>query len=213
MSRKIFFSTTLVFLLLAINSSEEVFGLFNDEASAVQNTFSTAASFPSPSPSVLPSPVVSPSPAISPSPNVTPPPNQQPEFPVCPVEPGANVNEKKWDVGYDEGWHWIIFQGMKFGSDYVYFLNGKDKVLQCYYPLPRTQSGVQTNWLKKGENFEGWQEWPQGTDFGLNPGPYVVKNTDFPAAPPSGENLPSPSPSPEVIELETPESTQSAEEE
>jgi hypothetical protein len=44
--------------------------------------------------------------------------------------------------------------------------------LQCFYPIPLSEDGVQTNWLKKdkkGENPD-WSSYPNGADFGLSKG-------------------------------------------
>lgn len=206
--RKLFFSASLVFLLLVAVPHQGIFGLFTSESSAADNTFSTAAVFPSPSPSLIPTPSPSSSPTSSPSPSGTPLPTPPPEaqFPVCPAEPGADVNGQKWNVGYAEGIHWIVFNGLHFGSDYVYYLNGKDKVLQCYYPIPSSETGIQTNWLKKTTDLPNWQEWSNGADFGLNSGPYLIQNINFSTV----QNSPSPSPSPSN-EPEQSESSSSAE--
>lgn len=208
--RKIFFSINILFLVLVVFPTSGIFGLFNSSAAVADNTFSTALVFPTLTPSPTPSSSSTPQPSSSPTQNPSSAP--LPEFPNCPADPGTAVNGKSWSVGYAQGWHWIIFEGMKFGSDYVYYLDGKDKVLQCYYPIPRTDSGIQTNWLKKTSNIEGYFEWPQGLDFGLSPGAYITKNINFSTQvtpPPSA--TPSPTPSPAPVENVINESSPSAE--
>lgn len=189
MGRKLFFCIfSIIFLLVAIPGTG-IFGLFQSESVSANNTFATAPTFPSPthspSPSVEPSPEVSssPSPSVSPSPSPTP--VHEPQFPSCPKQPGADIEGKKWDVGYDVGTHWIVTENsLRWGSDYVYYLGEEDKkskVLQCYYPLPREGVGIQTIWLKKqgDEALTGWGTWGNGADFGLNSGPYLFKNNNF----------------------------------
>lgn len=209
--RKIFFSINILFLALVVFPTSGIFGLFNSNAAIANNTFSTAQVFPTPTPSSIPTPSPSALPSSTPQPTSSPTPNPsstpQPDFPACPKDPGTAVDGKNWSVGYAQGWHWIIFEGMKFGSDYVYYLDGKDKVLQCYYPIPRTDSGIQTNWLKKTGNVDGYVEWSQGLDFGLNSGLYISKNIIFSTAAAS----PSPTPSASPIENITTESSLSAE--
>lgn len=171
MVRKIFFSGTLLFIALIIFPSSGIFGLFTDQSAAASNTFQTAGVFPTPTPTATPSSTPEPTP------------NPETQFPSCPKEPGANVNDKHYDVGYAEGIHWIVFQGLKFGSDYVYYIGPENdrrtKVLQCYYPLPRTDTGIQTNWLKKVTDIPGFETWLNGADFGLDSGPYLIQNINF----------------------------------
>lgn len=207
--RKSFFLLSILMFLVTASLNDGVFGLFTSGATSQGNTFVAAAAFqtPTPTPTATPTstptsiptvtptstptsspstePTSTPSTTPSPTPSSTPSPTPNPDsqFPICPKEPGASVNDKKWDVGYDEGLHWIVANGLKFGSDYVYFLGPDDdkktKVLQCYYPLPRDGTAIQTNWLKKKTEIPPMQTWLNGADFGLNPGPYLFQNIDF----------------------------------
>lgn len=206
MPRKLFFTLTFL-LVLAILPRGNAYGLLSDNVSAANNSFSTALVFSMPTPS----------PTVNPSP--TPLPSADPfSFPNCPTNPGDNVNGKHWDVGYDEGEHWIISIGMKHGSDYVYYLDDTKKVLQCYYPLPRIGDAIQTDWWKKNRNGNNpsWDSWPNGADFGLDHGTYFYKNTNFsivqdsPSPTPTISPTASPSPSASTIDLTTPESSSSA---
>ena len=152
------------FIFVAMSGS-----FFFDSEKSINNILTAAASFPQ----------------VSPSPSPSPSPQPEPEFPNCPREPGADVEGKHWDVGYSQGVHWIVNVGLKWGADYVYYLGPvgerRAKVLQCYYPNPLDEEdGIQTNWLKiVGSNTTNWETWPDGSDFGLDPAPYAVKNIDF----------------------------------
>lgn len=103
-----------------------------------------------------------------------------PSFPAC---PGGSGNIK---ANYPEGQHAIVgVTGLQFGSDKVFSI-GDNNFLQCY--CPPQGSGTQTNWLsannisqvdKNNLITQGWVLIPNGADWGLEPIPYLAKNSSF----------------------------------
>lgn len=103
-----------------------------------------------------------------------------PSFPAC---PGGSGNIK---ANYPEGQHAIIgVTGLQFGSDKVFSI-ADNNFLQCY--CPPQGSGTQTDWLaadnisqvdKNNLITQGWVLIPNGADWGLQPIPYLAKNSSF----------------------------------
>lgn len=89
-------------------------------------------------------------------------------------------------VSYSSGEHAIVGeQGLKSGSDKVFTLNNNN-YLQCF--CPPSGSGVQTDWLAAGGLTQseindlvtrGWHFIENGASWGLNPGPYMARNSSF----------------------------------
>lgn len=130
------------------------------------------------------------------SPHPKPSPKVNIKFASCPTPGGTQV------AGHPEGWHWIVGEStLRWGSDYVYH-QGNTKYVQCYCPLDGTKHGIQTNWLpaslvsdeKKADLIsKGWIL-ANGSDFGLEPVPFLAQNLDFKCKSPRPSPTPKPTP-------------------
>ena len=88
---------------------------------------------------------------------------------------------------YHDGIHGIAGNQNTFtGSDKVFKDQSTGAVTQCF--CPTNGQGMQTNWMK-AENFSqdeiktyeshGWVYIPVGSDWGLDPAPYLAQNNSF----------------------------------
>lgn len=103
-----------------------------------------------------------------------------PDFPSC-TSPSGTVK-----VSYDSGVHGIPGDsGEYIGSDIVYTVSDTT-LIQCFCAV--SGSGIQTNWWKDGSISEsqtaqllsvGWIYIPDGSAWGLDPVPYLAKNSNF----------------------------------
>lgn len=146
---------------------------------------------------------------------------ESPSFPTC-INPQGTVI-----AHYDTGLHAIAGdQTLHVGRDTVYQVTDTT-VLQCF--CDEQNNGIQTNWWKIAGNTaagisqeqvdwflqNGWIYIPNGSDWGLDQGPYLAKNSTFNCAE-CVTPTPTPTPTPEVtvtpVATTTPEpgKTQSA---
>lgn len=119
-----------------------------------------------------------------------------PDFPSC-TSPSGTVK-----VSYDSGIHGIPGDsGEYIGSDIVYTVSDTTLV-QCFCAV--SGSGIQTNWWKDGSISEsqtaqllsvGWIYIPDGSAWGLDPVPYLAKNSNFNCGG-GGGGQPGPGPAP-----------------
>lgn len=128
-----------------------------------------------------------------------------PNFPSC-TSPTGSVK-----VSYDSGVHGIPGDSGEYvGSDIVYTVSDSTLV-QCFCAV--SGSGIQTNWWKVDSleqsqvdqlTSAGWIYIPDGSAWGLDPVPYLSKNSNFscggaptptPTSPPSFTQ-PGPGPAP-----------------
>lgn len=103
-----------------------------------------------------------------------------PEFPSC-VNPQGKVT-----ANYSSGTHAVPGVVSSYqGSDTVYAVSDA-VVIQCL--CTTNGEGIQTNWWKfaglTAEQIEtyktqGWVFVPDGSEWGLDPDPYLAKNSDF----------------------------------
>lgn len=106
-----------------------------------------------------------------------------PAFPSC-TSPSGSVK-----VSYDSGIHGIPGDsGQYVGSDIVYTVSDTTLV-QCF--CAASGAGIQTNWWRDNSLSlsernqlisEGWIYIPDGSAWGLDPVPYLAKNTTFSCA-------------------------------
>jgi len=102
------------------------------------------------------------------------------DFPACANPTGEVVAD------YPTGTHGIPGSPASYsGSDKVYKINS-DQLTQCF--CNDNGSGVQTNWLKAANLSEeqidnylqnGWIQIPNGQNWGLDEGAYLIKNSDY----------------------------------
>lgn len=103
-----------------------------------------------------------------------------PSFPTC-SNPSGVVKVK-----YDSGVHGIAGDSGEYrGSDIVYQVTDTT-LLQCF--CAEDGAGIQSNWWKASSltqseidtlKTQGWVFIPSGSDWGLDPAPYMVKNADY----------------------------------
>ncbi len=109
-----------------------------------------------------------------------------PNFPSC-TSPTGSVK-----VSYDSGVHGIPGDsGEYIGSDIVYTVSDTT-LIQCFCAV--SKAGIQTNWWR-GDALtpsqtnqlisEDWIFIPDGSSWGLDPVPYLAKNSNFSCSPPS----------------------------
>jgi hypothetical protein len=104
---------------------------------------------------------------------------------ACPPVAGGNLNGQTYSVGYADGLHWIVGnKKLQKGADYVYYTGAKNSpentVVQCFYPTPKTGSGIQTNWrVYDGHSSTSGFTLENGADFGLYAVPYLARNIGF----------------------------------
>ena len=105
---------------------------------------------------------------------------ETPNFPSC-TSPTGSVK-----VSYDSGIHGIPGDsGQYVGSDIVYTVSDTTLV-QCF--CAASGSGIQTNWWRDNSLSQqqinqligdGWIYIPDGSAWGLDPVPYLAKNSNF----------------------------------
>ncbi len=103
-----------------------------------------------------------------------------PNFPSCTSPTGSDK------VSYDSGIHGIVGESGEYvGSDIVYTVSAT-QLTQCF--CAASKSGVQTNWWKQDSlsqeqigslTSQGWILIPDGSAWGLDPIPYLAKNSNF----------------------------------
>lgn len=103
-----------------------------------------------------------------------------PSFPSC-ENPSGTLR-----VSYENGIHGIAGQSAEYrGSDKVYTLS-ESQVLQCF--CPADANGIQTDWWKADQLSQddidallssGWVYIPNGALWGLDPDPYLARNSSF----------------------------------
>jgi len=102
------------------------------------------------------------------------------EFPVCANPTGELIAD------YATGTHGIPGSPASYpGSDKVYKINA-NQLTQCF--CNENGSGIQSNWLKAANLSDdqidtyiqnGWIQIPNGQNWGLDEGAYLVKNLDY----------------------------------
>lgn len=107
-----------------------------------------------------------------------------PNFPTCSNPQGTLI------ASYNEGIHGIPGSTSEYrGSDQVYFVNDQS-VLQCF--CAENGSGIQSNWWKidglsqqEIDNYKssGWIYIPDGSEWGLSSGAYLVNNLSYSCKP------------------------------
>lgn len=104
-----------------------------------------------------------------------------PDFPSC-----LNAPQDKLEVSHS-GTHGVPGDSRSFtGQDDVYFLDGKNFIMQCL--CPPNNEGIQTNWWKvdnlsteeiEALKTEGWIYIPDGSAWGLDSSKYLAKNLNY----------------------------------
>lgn len=104
-----------------------------------------------------------------------------PSFPACTSPQGTTK------VSYSDGTHGIVGSTASYsGSDTVYTVTD-ETLMQCFCPK-EGDTGVQSNWWRatnlSGEDIQilkndGWNYVPNGSLWGLENAPYMVKNNEY----------------------------------